>query len=138
MKKIVIIFILLTNLIYAFDMPIKIFHTGNDSVGERLVYFLKENITKSPFMHIAKDKEIAIEIVIITLDSDKKNSGYSTVYSITWTTSSNGGLVAYYLSSNVGYSGTDRIREVAELLTALTYQEAQTLISIIEKNQTKK
>jgi hypothetical protein len=140
MKKLVLIYSFFISYVYAFDMAIKVIHDGNDFVGQRLVYFLKSNIEKSPFMHIASKNEPSVIIYIQSMDLDDKNTGISSEYSIIWLLIGNG--YPSYLGSNIGYCGTKRVKEVAEGLTADTYIIVKKMIDnyddYLEKEKEKK
>lgn len=90
---------------------------AEDSVGQRLLYSLREKARASQTFRLTETKTPgAIRILVVTIDPDKPN-GNRTVYSVTymyWTSASQW----VYLSSNVGSCGTKRIEECAESLLA--------------------
>jgi hypothetical protein len=132
LKLLGLMFLLSSN-VYSFDMPIEVAHTGDDTVGKKLVYFLKESIQASSSMHLyTSDDSLRIQLSIVTLEDNPKNPGSSSVYSVTWLWNNEQTLWPYYLTSSVGYCGSDRVKSCAESLTAGTYEEAEKIFKLME------
>lgn len=112
-------------------MPIMVDYSGDDSVGGRLVYEFKEEIKKSESMSLSLIDELGIRISIITMDSNKSDPGYKTIYSIVWLWNAPGNPFPYYLTSSVGYCGSSRVSEVAKDLVADTYEQSEAMLKIL-------
>jgi hypothetical protein len=109
---------------------IEIVSKADDFVGQRLVYLLKEEIRRSSSMRLTYQDESRMQLNIITIDQDERNPGRQTVYAVTWTLKLKDEVLAYYISSCVGYSGTNRVAEVAQGLAADTDKHATELITL--------
>lgn len=128
-----IILILIFSILLAEDfiMPVMVDYSGDDSVGGRLVYEFKEEIKKSESMRLSLIDEFGIRISIITMDSNKSDTGYSTVYSIVWLWNTPGDPFPFYLTSSVGYCGSSRVSEVAKDLVAATYEQSEAMLKVL-------
>jgi len=130
---IIIIFVLISLTLLAEDivMPIIIDYTGDDNVGGRLVYELKEGIKKSESMSLSLIDELGIRISIITINSDRNNPGNKTIYSIAWLWNTPGKPFPYYLTSTVGFCGSQRVSETAQGLVADTYEQSEKMLKLL-------
>ncbi|MDP2045686.1 MAG: hypothetical protein Q8L00_05665 [Deltaproteobacteria bacterium] len=101
-------------------VPVEIDHKGEDDVGRKLVYQIKQMIHKSQSLTITHDKnQPRLKVSIITIDENNNNSElshnstvYSLVISYPW---------AFYediLYHSVGICGKKRIKEVSENIVA--------------------
>ena len=106
---------------FAFDMPVEVSHTGDDLVGKRLVYFLKDGIQKSSSLRLTSENEPRVQIRIISIEDGNLDPGISSVYSVSWLLNDTVALMPYYLASNVGYCGSDRAKYCAESLVVTTH-----------------
>lgn len=64
------------------QIPVEVLNTSNDTVGQRLVYYLKEGIRTSSSMTLTFDERVRMQVMVVTLDQDSRNPGYSTAYSV--------------------------------------------------------
>lgn len=95
---------------------IEVDHTGDDFVGQRLAYQLKEEIRRSSSLRLTNSNEPRLIISIITIDLEKEYKGNWSAYSIAW-------LVCNikserFITHNVGYCGASRVKEIAESIVA--------------------
>lgn len=112
------------------QMPVEVISQSEDLVGQRLVYFLKGNIRQSSSLALSyNDQEARLQVQIVTIDKDSSSPGYSTVYSMGVPTET---IFPYYLTSNVGYCGTQRVQESAEGLVADISKSADGLIQLFQ------
>lgn len=115
-------------------MPIMVEHTGSDTLGKRLVYELKEEIKKSESMKLSLKDELGIMVSIVTINSNKENTGNQTIYSIVWTWNVPAKhIFPYYLTSSVGYCGSYVINETAKDLVASTYEQSERMLKLLIK-----
>jgi hypothetical protein len=135
MKKSVIIvimlFISLILLAEDFTMPIMIENSGDDSVGRRLIYEIKEGIKESKSMKLSLINELGIKISIVTLEGNRDNPGDYTVYSISFLWNNPKQPFPYYLISSVGYCGSNRVEGVAKSIVAETYEQSEYILKLL-------
>jgi len=145
MKKSVIIVILLFSslvlLAEDFIMPIMIENTGDDNVGRRLIYEIKEGIKESKSMKLSLINELGIKISIVTLEGDRDNPGNYTLYSISFLWNNPEQIFPFYLTSSVGNCGSSRVEDVAKSIVAKTYEQCEqimkVILSLIQENEKK-
>lgn len=124
---IIICFILMPqNVLAQRHVAIEVSHSGDDSVGSRLAYLIKEGIRRSAGLRIASNDKSRLIIHLVTMDEFRESPGTATIYSYTITFYSFGGT-EIYLTSGVGSSGTLRVNESAEGLIAKLDREADGL-----------
>lgn len=114
-------------------MPVEIQATSNDNVGQRLVYFLKEDIRQSPSMKLAPEsKALRLQVKLVTLDPTSNKLGYATVYSVVFTVTGPAGGLPYYLNQFVGQCGTTRVQECAQDLLVQTSKASDAIVSLLK------
>lgn len=101
-------------------IPVYINFSGEDLVGEKLFYAIKEDIRKSSSMELSYNIEYSLVLNIVSVDYNPKNSGNACIYSITWCVQLDISNPQYYSTSSVGTCGLDRVVDVAGRLVALT------------------
>lgn len=136
MQRIAIWFALLLvsapSLAEGFKMPVEVLATANDSVGKRLVYFVKEGIQSSATLEPVLNPSIGIRLLIVTIDQNTNNPGYSTAYSFVVTWVSNEQPFPYYLNQYVGYCGSSRVQECAQELVASTAENSEQVLRLLK------
>jgi hypothetical protein len=112
--------------------------TGDDDVGVRLGYALKESIRRSSGMKLVdleEDGRIAVRMVTINADSDRQGTQSQTIYSVVFTAETfHDTPVTMYLTNYVGYCGSSRIQSCAERLTAAADTQASRVRSMIRRS----
>lgn len=98
--------------------PVEVRHSGDDMIGSRLVYQVKELIRSSRSMKLVSNNGARFIINIVSLDHDPNSPGHRSVYSVSILFSFVEGGYPLYLTSLVGYAGSDRVRDAAESLVA--------------------
>jgi hypothetical protein len=96
--------------------------SSQDMVGERLVYNVKELIRKSRSMKLMpSEKETGcLRLIIMTMERLGTSQNIY-VYSVTWVASVGGSLEDdYYIDGTLGYCGSTRVTEAAEVIVART------------------
>lgn len=111
--------------------------TGDDDVGVRLGYALKESIRRSSGLNLVdveEDGRIAIRMVTINPDSDRQGGQIQTIYSMVVTAETfHETPVTMYLTNYVGYCGSSRVQSCAERLTAAADAQASKVRSWIRR-----
>lgn len=116
--------------------PIEVSHSGEDIVGGRLAFAVKERIRKSESMRITYEKELRATIILVTLDQYKDSPGTSSCYSFVLCWDNPEQPLSFYITSFVGYCGSSRVDEVAEGLVADVDKEIGKILSSIKQSQT--
>jgi hypothetical protein len=115
------------------EMLVEINSTSNDTVGQRLVYYLKEGIRSSSSLGISFDqKQARLQVNVVTLDQDTRIPGYSTVYSVVILWNNPEKPFPFYLNQLVGYCGSGRVRECADGLVANVSEQADNIIRLLK------
>lgn len=116
------------------QVPVEVEHTGRDSVGQRLAYYVKESLRASRGLELTTDESIVrMQLSIVTLEGNRDSPGSYTVYSASWLWTNPKNLFPFYLTSSVGYCGTQRARECAEDLVAKTNTQAEEIQKLIRQ-----
>lgn len=104
-------------------------HSGEDRIGQRLIYQIREEIESSDQMNLVDSgsTNIGVNIHIVTIDpyEGDRQEGLSTIFSSTWTyfIGLDGQLVQVYLTSTVGNYGTDNLSRAAASIAATTDEQ---------------
>jgi hypothetical protein len=101
-------------------ISVKLEASGDDSVGQRLVYRIKEGLRRSSRFDLVEQHSFGLEISIVTVEGVRDNPGNSTVFSVIWVWNNLEQPYPFYITSEVGYCGSKRIQECAEGLVAST------------------
>lgn len=110
---------------------VEVVSTSDDSVGQRLVFAIKEGIRASRSMELTVEDRPRIRIDIVTLDPDRGDRGMSTVYSIVWTFDGPTQALPSYLTTSVGTCGASRVRDCADGLVADTDRQIEKLERLV-------
>ena len=110
-------------------IPVQVVHSGNDIVGQRMVYALKERIRASRGMELINDyTRPRIVLSIVSIDNSPSNSGISSAISTAILYDSlTTRLSGAYITSYVQTCGTQKAESCAESLTAVTDAETEKL-----------
>lgn len=114
------------------EMPVEIVSTAPDTVGQRLVFGLKEGIRSSTSLGLSYDKsKPRLQVNIVTLDQNPSNPGYSTVYAVVvvWNNPNQG--FPLYLNQYVGYCGSNRVRECADSILSVVSETSDSLLKLL-------
>lgn len=113
-------------------MPVEIIQTTGDTVGQRLVYYVKEGIRASNSMTLAFDEKTPrMQVEIVTIDQNPANPGYSTAYSFVVLWENPNQPFPFYLNQYVGYCGANRVRACADDLVANISQNSDEIIKLL-------
>lgn len=97
-------------------LPVELSHTGEDVVGQRLAFEVREAIRGSQGMRLVTRSEADPRIVVslVTIEGSSGNRGASTAAAITIALDGNRyPLAGLYLVTVVQTCGTNRVRECA-------------------------
>jgi len=111
--------------------PVSVDATADDMVGRRLVYKVKEELKQSAAMCLVGSDEAGIHLVLVTLPRDPDNPSLSTVFSAVWTVEDDF-IYPTYITSMVGYCGSDAVKSQAESLVAQTDKVISDLKSVLK------
>lgn len=114
------------------EMPIQVNATSNDMVGQRFVYFVKEDIRSSSSLTLTIDSTLRMQLLIVTLDQNPTSPGNSTAYSVVLTLVNPQQPFPFYLNQYVGYCGSSRVKECAQDIVANTADEAEQVIRLLK------
>jgi hypothetical protein len=104
------------------NYPVEFIHDGDDVVGGRLAYQIKECIRKSSAMTLASAEggcryQLIVQTMPYAEDSPSAATLYSYVINIYIPVTANG-CGAGYITSSIGYCGSDRVASCAESIVA--------------------
>lgn len=102
--------------------PIFIEHTGDDSLGARYAFHLKELFEKSSLFRLTPKDESKIKIILSTAEEFASRPNMSSIYGVVWSYSENEGTLKYFLASDVGVVHTASVRDQAELMASKTHE----------------
>lgn len=103
-------------------IPVVVEQTGEDTVGGRLAYHLKELFSKSSLFTITVKDEKKIKLLLATKVEFLGRPSTSSVYSAVWVYSENEGTLKYYLASEVGLVHGVSVKDAAEMLVNKTHE----------------
>lgn len=90
---------------------------AGDSVGRRIVYFVKEGIAKSSTMSIEDEyTKSVVQFRLVCLEPDRGDEGNITRYAYAITALNVKGHYDFYITHGVGTCGSKRVSECAESL----------------------
>ena len=97
-------------------------HAGNDIVGQRIAYAIREGIRSSRGMELVADFKIPrIRLVLVSVAASSANSANASALSITYAYDSlDMPLQGAYLTSEVLFCGSDRVSQCADGIVAST------------------
>jgi len=106
-----------------------------DTVGQRLLYQVREGIRKSAGMELADSEDQSIITVSITSMAPDKDDNARTVLSAAWSVVNPSNLTGlrFYLSSSVRICGTNRVATCAEGIVAETEKHIVTFGPVVSK-----
>jgi hypothetical protein len=132
LRLVVIICFLIAEAAFA-EMPVEVISTTPDTVGQRLVFAMKEGIRTSASLGISFDQtKPRMQVNVVTLDQNSPNPGYSSAYSVVVLWNNPEQVFPFYLTQYVGYCGSSRVRECADGLVANVSEKADEIIKLLQ------
>ncbi len=95
---------------------------GDDNVGGRLAYHLKELFEKSNIFELSSKDERKIKLMLRTVEEFPGRPNMSSIYSVVFVYSETEGTLKYLLAHDVGFVHTSSVKEDAELLVSKTHE----------------
>lgn len=119
---IITIFLLNINVQAENKMPVEVIFNGDDVIGNRLFYHVKENIRKSKSMKLSNNKEPKYQLCITSIDNSYGNLGNSSALSIVWLQCImiKNITMRKFINSSVVLCGSNKVYEMAESIIANT------------------
>ncbi len=115
------------------EMPVEVISRTPDTVGQRLVFAMKEGIRTSASLGISFDQtKPRMQVNVVTLDQNSSNPGYSTTYSLVILWDNPEQVFPFYLTQYVGYCGSNRVRECADDLVASVSEKSDEIIKLLQ------
>lgn len=99
------------------QVSIRVDSSGDDIVGKRLVYNVKEELRESSAFKLLSTNA-TINMLIHTMDRFPDSPNVSTMYSVVWLYTANNQRT--YLDSTLGFAGADVVDQSAETIVANT------------------
>ncbi len=103
-------------------IPVIVEQTGEDTVGGRLAYHLKELFSKSALFTVTAKDEKKIKLLLDTQVEFQGRPSTSSIYSAVWVYSENEGTLKYYLASEAGLVHGISVKDTAEILANKTHE----------------
>ena len=85
---------------------------------------------------MSSSEEGTIRVIVSTMPRYKDDPGISTIYSVKWTLSVDGGGLPYYLDGTLGYCGRDVVESSARSIVASTDVLVSDLVDAFRSRQT--
>ena len=102
----------------AVKYPVEVSHSGDDIVGGRLAYAVKEKIRNSSSLQMSYSEDARLTVILVTLDQTPDRPGASSCYSFVLCMTNPNNYFPNYITSSVGYCGSSRVTEVADGIVA--------------------
>lgn len=120
----IFIFISLSLVAQEYIAFVEVMGYSEDMVGKRLIYQIKEEFRRSSAFILTDMNTNRIILIIHTIDpmrgSLSEYSNTMTTISATWLVADSNITHPFYISSNIGISGSANIKEMAEGIVATT------------------
>lgn len=100
-------------------------HEGEDSVGAKLSFMLKETFNTSSLFNLSESKEPKLWVLLSSAPEFSSRPGMGSVYSVVWVFSQGEGTLRLYLAREVGTVTADEVPALVSKLSERTYGIAQ-------------
>lgn len=111
-------------------VPVVVAHSGQDDVGQRVAYELREGIRASQSMRLAADAEVDARITVhlVSLDDNRQNPGHASSLAAVYAFDANElPHLGYLLTVFVQNCGIQRTQDCARNLLAYLDREIESL-----------
>ncbi len=120
--------------IYA-QVPIEVLYSGSDSVGQRIVFQIKESIRGSKGLTLnTDDTKFRMQLSIVTFDNSANNDSKVMAFSAAWLWINPKNAYPWFLTHSVGTCGTQRTRECAEELVAISSSQGDEVLKLLRQS----
>jgi hypothetical protein len=103
-------------------IPVTVELRGDDNVGGRLAYHLKELFEKSGLFDLSAKDERKIKVMLRTVEEFPGRPNMSSAYAVVFVYSETEGTLKYLLAHDVGFVHTSSVKEDAETLVGKTHE----------------
>ena len=101
-------------------LPVIVEHEGEDKLGVRMAFALKQAFDKSPAFRRAASGERAIKVRITTRVEIPSRPYFGSVYSVDWLYVEGKDVLGYYLDSTLDFADSPGLEQDIEALVART------------------
>lgn len=101
-------------------VPVFVEAVGEDVLGQRLVFELREALRTSAGFRLAKAGDKALRMRVAAVPEFKERPQIGSAYAVTWLFSEGGNVLSYYLESGLGLVDETRLKGEAQSLAART------------------
>ncbi|MFO7875831.1 MAG: hypothetical protein R6U55_04530 [Desulfovermiculus sp.] len=101
-------------------IPVMVEYEDMDSLGRRMVFSLRERLSRSDLFRLSGYKERKLKLFISSQDEFQGRPGLSSVYSVVWTYSYGEDVLSNYLDHQVGIIKANALEELVETIVART------------------
>lgn len=101
-------------------VPVFVENVGEDPLGQRLAFELREALRVSAGFKLAKAGDKALRVRVVALPEFKDRPQIGSAFGVTWLFSEGGNVLSYYLESEVGLVDEARLKTEAQSLLART------------------
>ncbi len=108
-------------------------HEGEDSVGAKVSFMLKETFNSSSLFNLSESKEPKLWVLLSTAPEFSSRPGVGSVYSVVWVFSQGEGTLRLYLAREVGTVTADEVPGLVAKLSERTYGIAQKYNYLFQK-----
>jgi hypothetical protein len=119
-------------------MPVEIISTGDDAVGQRLIYAVKEKIRSSSSLQLTFNQtKPRIQVYIGTMDltGNGLESSVATSFSIAIAFKDSNRPLPLLLDNFPGYCGTSRVNEEADSIVAAISEQVDYILKMSQDTQ---
>lgn len=101
-------------------IPVMVEYEDMDSLGRRMVFSLRERLSRSDLFRLSGYKERKLKLFISSQDEFQGRPGLSSVYSLVWAYSYGEDVLSNYLEHQVGIIKANALQELVETIVART------------------
>ena len=101
-------------------IPVMVVYQDMDSLGRRMVFQLRERLSRSDLFRLSGYKERKIKIFVSSQEEFQGRPGLSSIYTLVWTYSYGEDVLSNYLQHQVGIVKSNAIEDLVETLVART------------------
>ncbi|SHN54864.1 hypothetical protein [Desulfovibrio litoralis] len=111
---------------------ISVEHEGNDNIGAKLAFMLKESFNTSSLFELG-NKTPQIIILVSTAPEFEERPNIGSVYSVTWVFSQGGNTLRFYIGREVGTTDLEGLSGLVSKILERTYGLSQKYNYLLKK-----
>lgn len=104
-------------------VAVEVVDQSEGSVGQRLVYLLREEFRRSSAFRLTEAPETRIQLIVSAMPRFTDTPNTATIYAIVWNlvlSNDQGGWNTFYYENTLGYAGSDVLQQSAQTIAART------------------